>query len=180
MFKVAASGALLEEPYMPDLSVVVQQTFSYLYQNPQGVSENSLLQLLSPLCSELEAKLILGHLRKREWLEYWRRKWFASTKLMDLGEKGRIHSNIPDSKTYRVIDIESGKEIGTIAGILDEVFALAGRVWKVISVKDKIVQVRRFKGKASAALFQRRKGIGAFYWLLPPELKRVKGDIERD
>jgi len=171
MFKVAASGAIPEEPYEAELSVAVQQVFSFLYQNPQGISETLIWELLSPLCSEDEAKLILGHLRRNEWIERRAGQWFASIKLMDLGEKGRIHSNIPDLQTYRVIDVDSGKEIGTIAGIFDEVFVLAGRMWRVVSVENDVIKARRFTGKALAPLFQRCISGGAFYYLLPPELK---------
>lgn len=171
MFETAATGALPAESYEPDLSVAVQQTFSHLYQHPEGVPETELLELISPLCAEDEARLILGHLRQRGWLERRTGHWFASTKLMDIGEKGHIHSNIPDSRTYRVIDVDSGREIGTIAGVFDEVFVLAQRTWRVVSVVGDIIKARRFKGKASAPLFQRHKNVGAFYYLLPSELK---------
>ena len=116
-------------------------------------------------------KLILGHLRAKGWVEYQPHKWFASTKLMDYGEKGRIHSNIPDDKSYRVIDIDSGKEIGIIAGVFDEAFALAGKVWRVVSVYNDTVKVRRLSGRAESALFNRRRNVGAFYYLLPPKLR---------
>jgi ATP-dependent Lhr-like helicase len=171
MFKVATSGSLPIEPYEPDKSVAVQQIFSYLYQNTQGTDETTLLELLSPLCSDIEVKLILGHLRAKGWVEYQPHKWFASTKLMDYGEKGRIHSNIPDDKSYRVIDIDSGKEIGIIAGVFDEAFALAGKVWRVVSVYNDTVKVRRLSGRAESALFNRRRNVGAFYYLLPPKLR---------
>ena len=179
MFKASASGALPEEHYEPELSVTVQQIFSYLYQNPQGIPETLIWDLLSLLCSEEEAKLILVHLRRNEWIERRAGQWFASTKMMDLGEKGRIHSNIPDSQTYRVIDIDSGKEIGAIAGVFDEVFALAGRMWRVVSVENDVIKARRFKGKALAPLFQRHRAVGAFYWLLPPELKAKREKMAR-
>ncbi len=171
MFKIAATGELSEEFYEPDLSVTVQQVFSCLYQNSQGMPETLIIDLLFPLCSEEQAKLILWHLRRNEWIERRAGKWFASTKLMDLGEKGRIHSNIMDSQSYRVIDINSGKKIGTIAGIFDEVFVLAGRMWRILSVENDVIKARQFKGKALAPLFQRHRSVGAFYWLLPPELK---------
>lgn len=172
MFQTAASGVLPTRPYKPDLSVSVQQTFSYLYQHPEGVAERELLQLLNPLCSAEDAKLILEHLRQREWLEQRSGCWFASTRLMDMAEKGRIHSNIPDAQTYRVIDVDSGRELGRIAGIFDDVFVIAHRTWKVVNVSGDVISVRRFKGNASSALFQRHRNFGAFFWLLPDELKR--------
>ena len=92
---------------------------------------------------------------------------------MDMGEKGRIHSNIPDSQTYRVIDIGSGGEIGTISGVFDDVFILAQSAWRIISREGGTIKVRRFQGQAQAPLFQRHKEVGAFYNLLPADLKRT-------
>ena len=171
MFRMAMSGNLPEEPYEPDISVAVQQIFSCLYQNPQGLAEVEIADLLSPLCFGEMTKVILRHLLRHGWLEERSGKWFASSKVMDLGEMGYIHSNIPDSCVFRVFDIDSGKEIGTIAGVFDEVFVLGGKIWHVVSVEGDVVRVRRFIGKAPAPFFKRRKGFGAFYWLLPGELK---------
>ncbi|MEP9410649.1 MAG: DEAD/DEAH box helicase [Candidatus Brocadia sp.] len=171
MFNTAKTGALPPESYEPDLSVAVQQIFSLLYQYRNGMRETELIELLLSLCSPNEVKLILGHLRDKSWIEYRMGYWCASTRLMDMGKKGSIHSNIPDSKTYKVIDTDSGSEIGTIAGLFDETFVLARRTWKVVSVIGDIINVQRFKGEANAALFKRHKKVGAFYYLLPAELK---------
>ncbi len=66
-------------------------------------------------------------------------KYFASTKLMDLGEKGKIHSNIPSIKTLKVIDVETRKIIGEVWFPIDEVFALAGKAWRIVKIsKDKL------------------------------------------
>jgi len=172
MFEVARSGKLPEEPYSPDLSVAVQQIFSYLYQNSDGVKEAEIIYLLSPLCGERESAVILRHLQSKEWIEHAAGKWFASTRLMDLGEKGRIHSNIPESQSYRVVDVASGKEIGSIMGVVDELFVLGGKVWKIISIDRNVIKVRHFTGRAQAAFFRRCGRVGAFYWLLPSGLKR--------
>ncbi|BBO18320.1 conserved hypothetical protein [Candidatus Brocadia pituitae] len=174
MFNTAKTSALPPELYEPDLSVAVQQIFSLLYQYRNGIRETELIELLLPLCSPNEVKLILGHLRDKSWIEYRMGYWCASTRLMDMGEKGRIHSNIPDSKTYKVIDTDSGSEIGTIAGLFDETFMLARRTWKVVSVVGNIINVRRFKGEANSAIFKRQRNVGAFHYLLPPQLKHER------
>jgi ATP-dependent Lhr-like helicase len=172
MFKIAASGALPEEPYVPDPSVAIQQTFSLLYQNSQGMPEPVLLKFISPLCSQNDGKLILQHLQRNEWIERTAEGWRATTRLMDLGEKGWIHSNIPDSQTYVVKDVASGKEIGRISGVFDEVFVLAGKIWRVVSVEDDTIKVRPFQGEnLQHALFHRHRNKGAFHWLLPKDLK---------
>lgn len=60
---------------------------------------------------------------------------------------------IPDTRQYKVIDIESGDKIG----VLDEEFAvtletrdyfiLSGKVWEVVDVDSETVRVREYKGK---------------------------------
>ena len=50
--------------------------------------------------------LIMGRIEKRH------NKWYTTTKLMDLGEKGKIHSNIPSIKTLKVVNISSEQIIG--------------------------------------------------------------------
>lgn len=174
MFKTISSGVLPISDYCPDKSVVIQQIFSYLYQNPQGVVEETIFQLTSPLCSINELISILYHLEDKGWLEHRVHKWFASQNLMDLGTIGKIHSNIPDERKFSVIDVNSGKDIGYIVGVFDRVFALAGRIWIVESIdnnNNKII-VRNFKGKALPPIFKRCKNYGAFYYLLPDELKK--------
>ena len=101
-----------------------------------------------------KTKPILVHLRRQGWLEQRTGRWFASTQLMDLGEKGRIHSNIPDSRVHQVVDADSGRIIGRVAGVFDNVFVLAQQPWQVVSVSGDVIRVRRFKGRASAPLFQ--------------------------
>ncbi|MGB9912583.1 MAG: DEAD/DEAH box helicase [Candidatus Kapaibacteriota bacterium] len=172
MFNVASSGNLPMENYEPDLSVLVQQILSYLYQHRNGVSTDSLLRILGPLCEfNSDVELILNHLRKEGLIEYSARRWFASSRLNDMGEKGRIHSNIPDENKYNVIDINSGKKIGTIAGVFDQIFALAGRTWQVVSVDNNNINVKLFTGIATSALFKRHRDKGAFHFLLPRELR---------
>jgi ATP-dependent Lhr-like helicase len=172
MLRAASAGVLPVEAYTPDPSVAVQQVFSYLYQHPQGVSKEVLSELLHPLGFDDDATtVLLGHLRRNGWLELRQGAWFASTKLMDQGEKGRIHSNIPDTQRYRVVDVDSGQDIGTIAGAFDTVFLLSGRSWKVISVGNGMIRARRCKAVSEAPVFQRRRHAGAFHWLLPPELR---------
>ncbi|MCD6307447.1 MAG: hypothetical protein J7M24_00470, partial [Candidatus Latescibacteria bacterium] len=171
MFDIATSGVLPLEPYQPDFSVTVQQIFSYLYQHTEGKTKNEIVELISQLCSEENVDIILSHLKNKEWIEYRTCRWFASTKLMNIGESGLIHSNIPDSANYIVKDVNSGKEIGKISGVFDEVFLLNRRIWKVVSVSGNIIRVKYFKGKALAPFFHRSKNTGAFFHLLPSELK---------
>ncbi len=172
MFEGASTGNLPHEPYSPDVSVAVQQIFSYAFQNPSGLEEGAILSLTQPLCSEADTRLILSHLRDEGWLEYRSRRWFASTKLMDMGERGHIHSNIPDSMALQVVDASSGKAVGTITGLFDNVFALGGRLWKVVSVQRQRVLAVPFKsGRPLAPHFKKHRAVGAFFRFLPEELR---------
>jgi ATP-dependent Lhr-like helicase len=175
MLSAASSGILPVETYQPDLSVAVQQVLSYLFAHPQGVPEPEVADVLSPLCSLEQAQRVLRHLQDREWAEWRVGCWCPSSKLMDEGEKGHIHSNIPDSPSYRVVDAGSGRDVGTIAGSFDSAFCLSGTSWRVVSVVGSVVMVVHARGGAPAPAFSRRRNVGAFYHLLPAELRGAEG-----
>ena len=167
MFSCIKTGELPTSEYKPDLSVVVQQTFSYLFQHRGGVTEDELFELISILSSKENFVLILEKLQKKDWIEWRGEKWFATTKLMDEGEKGRIHSNIADTQAYTVLDANSGDSIGTIAGTFDDIFSLGRRTWKIISVQGTIIYAQNYGSGTGAPIFRRSKQKGAFAYLLP-------------
>lgn len=172
MMDAAESGDLPPVVYQPDSSVAIQQTFSLLFQHPGGMPENALTELLSPLVDQQDCRTILAHLQDKGWISQERGRWYASIQVMDLGEKGEIHSNIPDSTLYTVVDITSGKTIGKIAGQFDHVFALGRRAWEIVSVQRETMRVRPFRGKADSAIFVPHRNVGKYEYLLPPELRR--------
>lgn len=172
MFVAAAEGILFSEPYVADLSVAVQQTFSYVFQQrSSGVPHKELIAFLSELCSEQEAQQIIKYLNEQDWIQRAGNNWHPTIQLMDKAERGHIHSNIPDQGTYRVIDIESGQEIGTVSGVFDDVFLLARQAWKVVSIQHSIIRAKRFQGQVSSAIFSRHRGNGMFHYLLPSNLR---------
>ena len=170
MFDDAIAGTLSSEVYEADLSVAVQQTFSYLYQYRSGVSQIDLIALLSSFCDEQDSQSIVQHLSQTDWIQQVSGRWYPATPLMDLAEKGRIHSNIASSGTCKVIDVSTGKEIGIVSGIQDEIFLLARQAWKVLSIGHGVIRVNRFHGSVNAATFASSKKHGAFHHLLPPGL----------
>jgi len=172
-FEAAKMGAMGGVPYIPDRSVVVQQVFSLLYQYPGGLKGTEILEIVSPLADERELSLILGRLEDLGFVEYIRGRWLGSSRTRDMGERGLIHSNIPDEETYTVINAESGKTIGTVSGDFGDVFALAGRIWKVVSIAGYQVKVIPVKGPALPPAFRGRRATGAFYKYLPSELKEL-------
>ena len=174
MLNVAIDGYVAEVDYSSDLSVVVQQIFSSLYAHPNGLRDEYFLGIFNEFCSEEDLKDILRHLVEHEWIERGNGRWRASTKLMDLGGWGKIHSNIPDSRALKVIDINSQQTIGEVQYPIDEVFVLAGKVWKIIKVVVDKIYVKQVKAKAPVVKFKRHASKGAFYYLLPKELRMNK------
>jgi ATP-dependent Lhr-like helicase len=175
MLKIAIEGYVEPIDYSPDLSVVVQQIFSSLYANPNGLEEDYFLKLFSGFCTADDLKEILNHLTKEGWIQkrYW--KCYATTKLMDLGERGTIHSNIPTISSLRVIDVNSKSHIGEVQYPIDEVFMLDGKVWRIVGVSEDEVYVIPEKTKADAVRFKACTK-SAFYYLLPKHLRRNGSD----
>ncbi len=171
MLVFAREGRIEKESYSPDISVVVQQIFSSLYANRGGLSDEYFSQLFYDFCSQENVERILKHLRDLEWIEKHNEKWYATTKLIDFGDRGKIHSNIPDTKAFKVINTATQKEVGEVEGPIDECFILAGKVWKIVKVEHYKIFVIQTNANAYVAKFAPRVSLSAFYDFLPPELK---------
>jgi len=171
MFRIAAEGYVEPVEYSQDLSVVVQQIFSSLYANPSGLEDGYLIELFNGFCSENDLKDILNHLAAERWIEKRGDKWYATTRLMNWGEKGKIHSNIPSTKTLRVINVSSDQVIGEIQYPIDDIFVLAGKVWKVVDVSDDKIYVKPGESKTPTAKFKSYTAKGRFYHLLPKNIQ---------
>ena len=174
MIKLAKTGTLFEEVYKPDLSVAAQQALSIAFQHLTGIDMEMLIELMSPLTNAAQALAIVTHLTEKGFLEETRGQLFPSSSLMDMADRGKIHSNISDRETFKVIDVQSGKEIGQV-GVVDEVFVLGRRAWKVVSTTASTIKVKGFRGKASAANFRRHFGNAAFSHLLPRDIATLVG-----
>lgn len=173
MYDEAKRGLLPKEEYKPDYSVVVQQIFSMLYENSSGLYYDEIFELLKPISDEIIFDKIINHLVAKNFIYQINGKYYLSVSLRDIGEKGKIHSNIPDSLEYEVIEQMSGSAIGKISGFVDKCFVLGGIPLKIISIDEfkKKIYVERIKGKYETAIFERKKNIGAFYKYLPDDLK---------
>ncbi|AGB05083.1 Lhr-like helicase [Aciduliprofundum sp. MAR08-339] len=178
MFKVAIEGLVEPVEYSPDLSVVVQQIFSSLYANPSGLESDYFIELFNGFCSEGDLKDILSHLETKGWIEKRYDKWYATTKLMDWGERGKIHSNIPSTKTLKVVDVSSKQIVGEVQYPIDDIFVLAGKVWKVVHVSGDKIYVKSEKSKALPAKFKSHNAKGYFYYFLPKNIRDKMGGIK--
>lgn len=172
MFTSAKKGDLEIFSYQPDLSVIVQQIFSILYANSCGVAKDYFLSIFNDFCSPQQLNEITRHLRKIGYIEDRYDKWFATTKLMDLADKGKIHSNIPDKKSLKVVDIQTDKLIGEVTLPVDNVFVIAGISWKVIEISESRIYAKKVELKAEPVKFCRLGSSGSFFKFLPDSIKQ--------
>lgn len=171
MFKSLEGGLPPAEKYTADASVAVQQTLSICYGAPAGVDRSELADMLGTLCTQEQVDAVIDELVKRGYVECEDDRVYPSRTLMDNGLHGSIHSNIPDTKEYSVIDITTGRRVGRIIGALGRVFVLAGRTWQFCGLKKDTILVKPFSGLAGPAEFQRSRRKGRYYSWLPDSLK---------
>jgi len=171
----ARTGLVEETEYEPDISVCVQQVFSLLYGQPRGLSRQEMEELLFPLAEPNTLKTIVLHLMDRGFVEASLGRYRATTRLMNMGYRGLIHSNIPQTRDFRIVDADTGGAIGELStdASLGARFVLAGRVWEVVEVKarQKQLVVRQVGPLDSDTRFGRRSSRGAFSGYLPKELR---------
>ena len=176
---VAARSNLLDEKtYYEDLSVVVQQIFSMLYANPSGVMHTALTEIFESFCSQrMHVDRIINHLRENEHIIQKANRLYASEAVMNLAERGKIHSNIPDSVGVLVIDIIRNREVGEIVlpvRTIQEMrpFVLAGRVWGIEKVERQKLYVKQIHTSADPADFRQSIFVGAYFGYLPADLQK--------
>ncbi len=159
--------------YQIDYSVIVQQIFSVLFSNTKGLERNYFYELFENFCNELNAlDLIINHLIETEAIYSNGSKLFLSETIMNLGEIGKIHSNIPDSVGMTVIDITSNREVGVIYISVDSLlksnnFILGGKIWKIVKVKKLKIFAKMVKTRYVTPDFPLISDRGAFWRYLP-------------
>jgi ATP-dependent Lhr-like helicase len=179
MMDAAKKNDLEKVFYLPDISVVVQQIFSMLFaSSPQGLEEDTILKLFNRFCSLVIIQYdIIPHLIYEGYIFKRNNKLYASPVVMDMGEKGKIHSNIPDTKSLIVIDITQNKQIGEVQLNISEIqgentFILSGRTWRIEKIlKNKVLVKPSYSAKKSAQ-FNPRMQFGAFFGYLPKDLRQ--------
>jgi ATP-dependent Lhr-like helicase len=172
MLEAARSGELEQCAYQPDLSVAVQQALSMCFQYRRGIDLDLATRALAPLCSRDDMAQILDHLTELGLLERHASCWCGAAKAMALGELGKIHSNIPDEAAWEVYDTGTRSVVGQVQLPVNDVFALAGRTWKVLKLGQGRIVVRRAPGAARPTRFRRRPDLGAFFGYLPTTLQK--------
>ncbi len=176
--ELARQGEVEAKDELPDLSVCVQQVLSILYATPTGLKRPDLEALVAPVASAQELVLILAHLADEGLVRIGRESvLLPTTDLMDRGEKGTIHGNIPRSREQRFLDARTGKPLAVAFATVSvgDTVVLAGGVRRVVAVSGSDVTLSRSSesrpaGTAAPGFRPHRSG-GAWRWLLPPELR---------
>lgn len=174
----ARSNLLDEKTYHEDLSVVVQQIFSMLYAHPSGVPYTALKEVFEGFCCEpTHVDRIISHLQENDHIVQRINRLYASESVMNLAERGKVHSNIPDSVGVLVIDLVRNREVGEIVlpvRTIQEMrpFVLAGRVWGIEKVERQKLYVKQIHTSAVPAEFRQSTFVGAYFGYLPEDLQR--------
>lgn len=176
MIDCAKKNTLESKPYHPDLSVLVQQIFSVLYSNQKGVNEDYFYDLFDDFCSYEEVKKIIENLIESGYLIKKNKKICATEEIINLGDRGYIHSNIPTLKTVEVVNSITGRKIGEIQLSIEFIesypsFTLAGRFWDIVKRKEGKVYVKESSMSTVYVKFKTNSQLGAFFKYLPEEIQ---------
>lgn len=159
--------------YTPDLSVAVQQLFSLLYATPAGLPLSTVRAHLAPLADGLTFDLLTSHLEGEGYVARRGDRIAAAAMLMDMGEKGRLHSNIPDGREWRVVDAARGTVLGglVVAAAVGDRIYFGGKPYVVERASGGTMSVRGADGQAARAPSFGRRERGAFTRFLPESLR---------
>jgi ATP-dependent Lhr-like helicase len=169
IFEAIVRSKYSSEEHSFDPSVVVQQMLSALAGSDRASAE-SLASFFAGIYPPNEIGAIIDHLVKSGWVE---RSEDGNLKITqrtrDLGPK--IYSNIPGSESIRVVEIETDEPIGNVALPVDNIFVLAGQAWLVKRRLADKVMVTKVDSGTEIANFESYDRFGAFFDLLPIELR---------
>jgi ATP-dependent helicase Lhr and Lhr-like helicase len=175
MLGAARNGQLPVDGVRRDVSPFIQQVLSMSYGFKDGVEIEYFVEMLSEVCGQRSVGVIIEHLQQEDWLEVVRGKIWPTERLMEEGDHGRVHSNIPDQKTVSVVDSTTGREVGKVSGGMDNRFMLGRQSWEVAAVRDEVIEVVPVAGFADSASFTPTRTRGAYAGLVPASLKGQQG-----
>ncbi|MFY1112002.1 MAG: DEAD/DEAH box helicase [Methanosarcinaceae archaeon] len=165
--------------YVPELSVAVQQIFSVLFSNPWGVDEDYLYRLFNNFCAYEDLKSIIEELLASGLISSRNRKIYASEFIMNQGEEGTLHSNIPLERFVEVVNSRTNKKIGEARlspGCIRacQSFSLAGKSWEIFKLEEESVYVKKSTVKGVFNSLKCAAGLGAFFEYLPEKIQEAE------
>ncbi|MFH1532331.1 MAG: DEAD/DEAH box helicase [Pseudomonadota bacterium] len=169
LLDMARTGTVEERDAPPDPSVIVQQIFSLGYAHRDGITREMISGLLEPVFGEVDTRRIVEHLVQQGHLSLQHNRLFPSEEILDLGDKGLIHSNIPDTRERELVDAATGRVLGrgALGVAAGSVVLFGGRMWSVASVEGGRAVLSAASGEGGAAKFRARSDAGAFARYLP-------------
>ena len=166
---MARTGTVEDRDAPPDHSVIVQQLFSLGFAHRSGITGEMISNLLAPVFGEDTVKRVAEHLVNEGNLLLRGDRLFASEEVLDMGDKGIIHSNIPDSRERELVDATTGRVLGrgALGVAAGSVLLFSGRMWSVTSVEGGRAVLAPASGDGGPAKFRARPDAGAFSRFLP-------------
>ncbi|OYD15753.1 hypothetical protein CH333_04945 [candidate division WOR-3 bacterium JGI_Cruoil_03_44_89] len=151
LFQDAQKEDYLSSPHTFDLSVVCQQTFSYLYQKRRiGTSTGALKRLFRGIVGDDDVDKITGALLDKRLITTGRSGFlYPGEGIGGAIIYGGIHSNIPGKREFDVYDVATGRRVGEVENPFPS-FTLGGRDWAVVSREPDRVWVRYQKRESKA------------------------------
>jgi ATP-dependent Lhr-like helicase len=169
VFEAIARSKYASEERSFDPSVVVQQVLSSL-SGPAGAKASEVQGLFCGLMPAEEVRAVWEHLHDGGWIEQDNNgRWSIGKRAREFGPK--VHSNIPGSESIEVVEADSGQPIGNIALPIDNIFVLGGQAWMVRKKLNGRVMVSQVDSGTDVANFASYDRFGAFFDLLPAEIK---------
>ncbi len=167
--EMARAGTVEERDAPPDPSVIVQQLFSLGYAHRDGITPEMISTLLDPVFGETDTRRIIEHLLAEGHLTLKLGRLFPTEEILDLGDRGFIHSNIPSSRERELVDAATGRVLGrgALGVAAGSVVLFSGRMWNVSSVEGGRAVLSAATGSGATAKFRARPDAGAFARYLP-------------
>lgn len=169
VFEAIARSKYSSEEHSFDPSVVAQQILSTL-SGPSGRARGEVEALFRAIMAPEDITAVWDHLHDGGWIEQHEDgSWTVAKRARELG--GKIYSNIPGSESIEVVEMETDLPIGNIALPVDNIFILGGQAWLVRRRLSNRVLVSKVDSGTDIANFASYDRFGAFFDLLPPELR---------
>ena len=170
----ALEQGIFGEVRQSDPACIVQQAFSILFSRPQGATREELFEVMSHLGEREVFDRVIDHLIFSGYLVMGRRGIIlASSKVMDMGETGVVHSHIKDAVGVKVIDAASGRVLGEVAKVCSkgDIVVFSGRLWRVKKKTRDAVFIEAFPSfYGQAPKFVPHLEESRFAEYLPPDL----------
>jgi ATP-dependent Lhr-like helicase len=177
LFEAARKNLLEKYTYFEDYSVIVQQIYSMLYAQRSGIAEDDLCHFFEHFYPNTSLKnILLPHLISEAKIIRKLNKIYATEFILNLGDRGQVHSNIPNTRVMEVYDTSRKQAIGDIQFRTDKIevgerFVLAGKMWEITEAEKFRINVKPIAKAGNPANFPPTQRVGAFFYDLPESMQ---------